>query len=73
VTLFLIGLLVLIGWAVLCFWLAIRFHRRCIARGVAPNRNYLATLIVAGAGCAIMAFVLLFQTFNPPPVSFGKP
>jgi hypothetical protein len=68
-TFFLIGLAVMAGWAALCFGLAARHYRRSIARRTRPDRLYMRTMVAAGAGCAIMTFVLIFFTFNPPPAS----
>ena len=66
---FVIGLLVLAGWAALCFWLAVRRYRA--RRGVSDL--YIVTMITAGACCAIMTFFLIFQAFNPVPASFDRP
>jgi hypothetical protein len=73
VTLFLIGVLVLAIWGSVCFWLAVRYRRQCVARGIRVDHNVLATMIVAGTSCLMMAFYLLFTTFNPPPAAMMQP
>jgi hypothetical protein len=72
-TLSLIGGLVLAAWAGGCFWLAVRYQRRCLQRGVRVNHGYLRTMIASGAACGFMAFYVLFTTFNPVPPLLDQP
>jgi hypothetical protein len=69
VALFLIGLVLMAAWAGICFWLAARYQRRELAAGRKPKVRVMRNLVVAGAGCVIMFFIVIFWTLNPPPAS----